>query len=550
MRTSGVDEALNAKTAREIRDLEKRAKTSGATVRWWKRLRIAGFGAIAATLYLAYSQHPAWLAGAAALLVGILFWLNPVIKTASDRADSLAKARAEKEAEAWRQMATLNSLFDWDIFAKLVSKTVPKIELDPYFTNARLTNLHQSYGWSDAFNQGRSVMFAHTGLVSGNPFIMAQTLRHWIGAKTYSGSLTIHWTEVVRDSNGRTNSVSRSQTLRASVTKPFPEYQTESILIYGNQAAPDLSFSRQPSSLSGLDDGLINNWRKSQAIKKLEAKARKLAAGSGFTPMANREFDALFAAGDRDHEVQFRMLFTPLAQQEIVKILKDKAIGFGDNFTFKKIRKINVVEPAHLVGADISAAPEMFRFYDLAVARARFNDYHNALFKAFYFAFAPILAIPLYQQHRPAEDIYAGVIQGSCFWEHEAIANYMGERCFAHPDCITRNVLKTVSQESQNGAQRVNVTAYGYRGDDRVDYISMRGDDGRTHEVPVHWVDYIPVNRTSELLVCHETPASTLATSEEASPQPQSSWRGHFAQHGVSPENAIARRSLFAALIR
>jgi hypothetical protein len=491
--------------------------------------------------------------GAAALLVGVLVWLNPIIKAGDNRTQALAEARAEKEALAWGQMAALNSLFDWDIFARLVGKTIPKIELDPYFSNARLTNLRQSYGWNDAFNDSRSVMFAHTGVISGNPFIMAQTLNHWIGSKTYSGSLTIHWTEQVRDSNGRWTTVSKSQTLRASVTKPFPEYATESILIYGNHAAPDLSFSREPSSLSGLDDGLINNWRKNRAIKKLEAKGRKLASGSGFTPMANREFDALFAAGDRDHEIQFRTLFTPLAQQEMVKLLKDKAIGFGDNFSFTKLQKINAVEPKHLVGMDISAAPEMFQFYELAAAREHFNGYHNRLFKAFYFSFAPILAIPLYQQHRPAEDIYAGVIQSSCFWEHEAIANYMGEGQFSHPDSVTRNVLKTASHGDEDGAQKVQVTAHGFRGENRVDHISVRGDDGYTHRVPVHWVEYISVDRRSEILVCEETPVAPPAPDaapEATPPQAAPRWRGHFAQHGLSPENAVVRRSIFAALVQ
>jgi hypothetical protein len=503
------------------------------------------------TLFLAYSEHPAWLAGAAALLAAIFAKLNPIIKAGNNRTQALIEARAEREALAWGQMAALNSLFDWDIFGRLVSKTVPRIELDPYFSQSRLTNLHQSYGWNDAFNNSRSVMFAHTGAINGNPFIMAQTLNHWIGSKTYSGSLMIYWTEQVRDSNGRSSTVSRSQTLRASVNKPFPDYQTESILIYGNHAAPDLSFSRQPSSLSGSDNGVINTWRKNQAIKKLEARARKQA--SGFTPMANREFDALFAAGDRDHEIQFRMLFTPLAQQEMVKILKDKAVGFGDDFVFTKLQKINAVEPKHLTGMDISAAPEMFGFYDLATARAHFNDYHNALFKAFYFSFAPILAIPLYQQHRPAEDIYAGVIQGSCFWEHEAIANYMGESHFSHPDSVTRNVLKTASQGDERGAQKVQVTAHGFRGENRVDYIRVRGDDGYTHQVPVHWVEYISVDRTSEILVCNEAPAATPAPDagpEASPPQPAPRWRSHFAQHGLSPEHAVVRRSLFAALLR
>ncbi|WP_333611148.1 hypothetical protein, partial [Brevundimonas bullata] len=182
VRTSGVDEAANARTVQDIRDLEQRGKASGASTRWWKLLRILVFVAVAATLFMAYRQHLAWLAGAAGLLVAVFAKLNPIIKAGNSRTQALAAALAEMEALAWGQMAALNRLFDWDIFAKLVGKTFPQIELDPYFSHARLTNLRQSYGWNDAFNSSRSVMFAHTGVVSGNPFILAQTLNHWIGS--------------------------------------------------------------------------------------------------------------------------------------------------------------------------------------------------------------------------------------------------------------------------------------------------------------------------------------------------------------------------------
>ena len=240
-------------------------------------------------------------------------------------------------------------------------------------------------------------------------------------------------------------------------------------------------------------------------------------------------------------------MFTPLAQQEMVKILRDKLVGFGDNFVFTKWRKINAIEPEHLTGMDISATPEMFHSYDLAASREKFNDYHNALFRAFYFSFAPLLAIPLYQQHRPADDIYAGVTAGSCFWEHEAIANYMGEGRFSHPQSVTRNVLKTASRGGHGGAQKVQVTAHGFRGDDRVDYVLVRGDDGNSHRVPVNWVEYTSVDRTSEILVCDEATGRPArgADSEGAPP-----WKSHFSQHGGSLESAVARRSIVSALLR
>ena len=45
-----------------------------------------------------------------------------------------------------------------------------------------------------------------------------------------------------------------AQTLTASVTKPRPEYFTETWLVYGNEAAPRLSFSRSPCPASSYDE--------------------------------------------------------------------------------------------------------------------------------------------------------------------------------------------------------------------------------------------------------------------------------------------------------
>ena len=46
--------------------------------------------------------------------------------------------------------------------------------------------------------------------------------------------------------------------------------------------------------------------------------------GGQFQEMANSEFDVLFGANDRDHEVQFRLMYTPLAQRNTVDLIKDK----------------------------------------------------------------------------------------------------------------------------------------------------------------------------------------------------------------------------------
>ena len=56
-----------------------------------------------------------------------------------------------------------------------------------------------------------------------------------------------------------------------------------------------------------------------QKKKKDEKKTDKAIKGNGdFMSMSNTDFEVLFDALDRTHEVQFRTLFTPLAQNNMV----------------------------------------------------------------------------------------------------------------------------------------------------------------------------------------------------------------------------------------
>jgi len=545
---SGVDAATNAETVRILRSLESQIESASETSGWWKFAQIAALGIGACCLVVALSQSQYWwLVGVAAAGALIVLKLNPIIATLAARLDDLKQQRDAQLRQAWQEMAPLNRLYRWDMVADLMQKTVPRIALDPYFSTGRLDELRTNFGWTDEFNVGRSVLFAHSGVLNGNPFVVARTLNHWIGSKTYHGSLQISWRERVRDSQGKWTTHTRHQTLHASVTKPFPEYSDQPIIIYGNEAAPDLSFSRSPSDLSGLDDGLINNWRKRRAVKALEAKSRELHDGHGFMVMSNAEFDALFAATDRDHEIQFRLLFTPLAQQEMLRILRDKDVGFGDRFRFFKQRMINLVEPSHMVGTDISGDPEIFRHYELAAARQQFNAYHAALFRSLYFGLAPILAIPLYQQHRSHADIYKDVYtRRSNFWEHESIANYLGEHHFQHPACVTRNILKTEAVIHDDGAQTVHVSAHGYAGTDRVDFVSVLGGDHRHHNVPVHWVEYRPVHRDSQLAVHELMPDDTASAADEAA---KPAWVSAFESRGLDAQKVVVRRSVATTLL-
>jgi hypothetical protein len=195
-------------------------------------------------------------------------------------------------------------------------------------------------------------------------------------------------------------------------------------------------------------------------------------------------------------------------------------VGYGDDFTFRKDGRINRISAAHLDRLPIDTDPARFRDWDWEAAYRRFVEFNDTYFKNVYFALAPLLAIPLYQQTRTHEEIWKDVLahRRASFWEHEAIANYHGDEAFRHPRCVTRNILKTNVVGRAEGECTVAVTAYGYRGVDRVHHEEVHGGDGEWHDVPVEWIEYLPVQRTSNLcLSASPTPSERFCRRAEES---------------------------------
>ena len=505
---SHVDVRQNRRLSAEVERLEKLADSALGRLWLLGLLCLLLFGgAVVCGLALYLDLVPAEHAARAGFLLGLLAGIAGGVASAVaffrqfGRLHDLKARSLEAQKRAEKLLEPLFRLFRWEIPVKLVEETVPRLAFDPYFTAKRLEDLHALCGWSDAFNDGKSVLGSQSGVINGNPFVFADCLVAGWGRKTYHGTLEISWLEEEEDDEGRTRLVRRHETLHASVEKPCPEYTRDKLLVYGNDAAPNLSFSRAPSGVAGRKTGFWASWRKRRARKRLEAFSRNLDDDSNYTMMGNHEFETLFQTMDRDNEVEFRLLFSALAQIQMLELINDGTDGFGDDFTFLKRRKINVIRAPRLSEANIDTDPARFRHWSFDRLRELFQSFNEAFFKDVYFSLAPLLAIPLYQQTRPHAEIWKGIVpeSPSSFWEHEALANYHGEEHFRHPACVTRSLLKTEVVSRDEGATRVAVTAHGYRTEDRVDYVSVWGGDGNCHEVPVHWDEYLPVSRTREM---------------------------------------------------
>lgn len=454
-------------------------------------------------LWVIFKFHDlaAWLlvlicAVVAGALMLLFTKVHPRLNELQEELDNLQHTIDQYRNEAWQQMQPLNRLFDWDVLTRMMSQTVPKLQFDPYFTTQRLADLQQVYGWTGAFNEGRSVIYSHSGLINGNPFVLCRTRKMEMGTKTYTGSLTIYWSTVEKGADGKYQTVNHSQTLVAEVTARYPEYFEKTRLIYGNTAAPDLTFYRKQSCLANKEGSLSYRWK----LRKLKNKARDLK-NSDFALMTNEEFEVAFDSSNRNNNQQYASLFTPLAQNTMLKLLKDKEVGFGDDFDFGKEKMINTIIPQHLQDMNIDLNPRLYWSFDYHKAETGFYDVNARYFKAIYFALAPLLCVPMYQQIRSQKDIYGKDMQcHSSFWEHEALANFWGQDKFKHPQCVTDCILKT-KETVRDDKSVITVYARGYRCKQRLSYISKKGGDGNWHDVPVHWEEYLPVTGQGSMLI-------------------------------------------------
>ena len=517
---AGVDRDANKKTIidiagkrKEIEELEKKKRGNG----FLKFLLIFGLVAFTiATIVLWYFGivkriHILFpiIASVVLIIIYVLFiyLIKKVTGKMRDIASKLAKLKAELDdliKLSWEQMAKLNKMYDWSMAANLAHKTVKLLELDDNFNPVRYEMLCKQYGLLDNKDIARSTSFVQSGSILGNPFLFSTFIIQDWGKKTYHGQLVITWTERYRDSNGNMRTRTRTQTLHASVTKPIPTYRKETKLIMGNEAAPNLSFSRLKSGALGKSEKQITNMINKEE-KQLDKMAKKaVMKQTDFTRIGNLEFESLFGGEDRDNEMEFRLLFTPLAQQNFVKLLKSQE-PYGDDFVFYKRKKINVIKSDHSQRFSYLCNPAMFITNSYEDAKIKFEGYCNEYFQSMYFDFIPLLSIPLYQQYKSRDYIYQNSVPSNVTtYEHEVMANSFDQKVLLHPESKTQGIMKTSFNSRNLKADNVTITAHSYKTIDRVEYVSTFGGDGRTHQVPVHWDEYIPIQKQTKMEVKEE----------------------------------------------
>ena len=519
VKKSNIDVEKNRNTVKmyDEADVEyKKEKKKLHTLRGWRSFLIfLSSTCVIATaiggfmIYIAKTIGASMLAGILTVVIApviliasiliITLVLNKKIKLIKETVKVLKQNADLILEEAWKQMAPLNKLFNSDITNNLVNELDTVIQVDRYYSVLHEVYLHKYYKFPYFSNDNSSTINMVVGTITGNPFVISRELEVEMGMKTYEGSLVVTWTETRRDSQGKTYTVTHSQTLIATVTKPCPFYDTETFLVYCNESAPDLNFSRKPQA-HGKDDKQIERM-----VKRGEKKLAKIAEddmkhGDGsFVAMSDTEFDVLFGAFDRDNENQFRLLFTPLAQRNTIDLVKDSP--YGDDFYFVKQGKLNTIYSHHGDTCDMLAGRNISS-YSMDLAKQMFTNYNCNFFKNMYFMLAPLLSIPLYQQFKPNDmDIDLSSETNIAAREAEMIVNILPDNYIGAKGSATRVIPKVKFISSIGEVDCIMIYAYSYSITTRTDFVPRVAGNGRMYSVPVNWDEYNPLMKTTEALI-------------------------------------------------
>jgi hypothetical protein len=439
------------------------------------------------------------LAGAILLIIYIKKRLNGDVEKKNDIKTALDETAGAICEKAMAQVGRLKNLMTYESQIDVLNSLIEVVHFGKDFDESTYEYMDEKFGISylDS-SEDSSVVGLMSGTIYKNPFVLLTQKNMNMFNKTYTGSLVIEWQTYTTDSEGHTETIDHSETLQASVTAPCPSYGLSTVLLYGNDAAPDLSFSRNPS-------GLSVNWTDHEVASKVKARNKALQKkakeavkqGKTYTALGDDEFEALFGGENRDNEVQFRLLFTPLAQKSLLSLIKSRE-PYGDDFSLQKIHKLNLIYAAHQLAGQYEMNPSEFgSMISVDDLRTYYIENTAMLFTSIYFTFAPLLCIPLYTQ-------YMGdyVEKDPKLWkshispfEHELLVNSFPLKELAHKDTATDCIIKTKLDTKMKNCDTLEVTTHSFSATPRVTYVSVFGGDGYYHNVPVNWIEYDALQR-------------------------------------------------------
>jgi hypothetical protein len=268
--------------------------------------------------------------------------------------------------------------------------------------------------------------------------------------QTYSASKTIY----VGTGQDR-----RAHVITVTYSHPAPSFTQNNTVYFLSNSAPDLSFSSNKSFL-----------RKNKNPN-----------------MENSTFNKIFNV-NRDNETQFRLLFTILAQENIVK-LYDEFPGYS----FEKNKKINVIKNTKNFDQNINTNSNNFIHYDYDLFFTQLQDKSKEIFHTIYFLISPILCIPVYQ-HFPSK--ITPVVKKTPEISNEQIQtilqNYFDKKNIVNYRSTTDFIISSKITSFTDDITVAEINTNSFVGINKIAYVQ---------NTAVRYVEYQPVHKNTNLLI-------------------------------------------------
>ncbi|WP_416741631.1 MAG1210 family protein [Mycoplasma sp. Z331B] len=360
--------------------------------------------------------------------------------------------------------------------------------------------------------RNKSVRYVKSGVLNGFPFLYLSTKNMKYENVTYRGTMQVTYLKtrkVTRNGSSTVESYKYTETLVAYHTAPAPKYYVEDALYYYNDAAPSLSFTRTPNHADEFNKSQLNKFIKKQS-KLFENEYKKaINKNTSFQPiLGNLKFESLFNCLDRDNEAAYRLLFTPLAQKQYEKLLLTREFSDGDNFILNKqgnFHKLIKPQLSHVEAkVPFDQYIESFDNWGLGYNELKegFIQAYRQGMESLYKALVPFMAIPLYLDRQNNHELVNNYTENIAVEQLEADINSIKSDFYRdalrHEDS-TGEQIYCVSNKTQNGNQvNYSITAYGHQEIPRVEYVTVKAGNGQKYQVPVEWIEYIEVEKTTD----------------------------------------------------
>lgn len=269
------------------------------------------------------------------------------------------KVKLDSQLKDFVQLLSYNFMFK-----KIIEPVWSDISFDIYQDGSKFSS------WKPLLpkfiNENTCFLELISGTFFSNPFMLYNYKEQIWYMHTYTESKMVTYTD--HDSQG--HMVTRTEVVTASVTLPAPKWNVKTEFVYHFDKASKLCFA--------------NNSSKKE-LKKLNKKYTQIA-------MENKQFEKLFPC-KRNDEKKFRIVFTPLAQENYVKLLSNQ------QYTVIKNEEITTVQIPS-VGSLLDTTDNETVNYDITTWKNQYSKWVSNFVHTIGILSLPISCIPLYTQFK------------------------------------------------------------------------------------------------------------------------------------------------------